>query len=546
MSFTPPASVTGPQPNREALGLDGIDRTDISPSARRADAGTFSELLNETIAKAPQSTSNAGQSETIRTGHVAATSETPAVMSRGKIVNTGKPLDLAIEGQGCFVLTDGQRDVYARTGSFAIDANLNVVDPATGYHLKRIGANGEADGFQTPGSSSIRIPYNTPLPAKATSEITVSGNLSANGAFPVLQKQKIASDMAYTYDNGTPADETTRISRLDQYSGVFASGTVTFGGCRKNGEQVDTGLPLTIDQSTTLGDIIGHLNANVLDGATASLVNGRIQIIDDVGGYSRTDMTMSYSGEGSLATGAYFNVLTPGAEESCDVEFNVCDSRGGKHALSAAFVRTNTPNTWDMVLTSMTGDTSELTISDRRINGINFDADTGSYVGPRGSDPPQFVIAFASDKSNPQTIRINMGTEGQLNGLTQFAGNSTAGADSQDGYGPGALSTVSVDNRGTIVGAFSNGVKKDIGTVQIAMFRNTAGLERISNGYYVPTAGSGAPLPERAMAGGAGAVHSGALEKSDSDVATDFINMIQAQNSYRPNDILKELTGLIG
>jgi len=546
MSFTPPASVTGPQPNREALGLDGIDRTDISRSARGADAGTFSELLNETITKASQSTSDVGQTETIHRGQAAAINETPTIMSEGKIVNTGKPLDLAIEGLGCFVLTDGRRDVYARTGSFAVDANLNVIDSATGYRLKRIGADGESDGFQTPGSSTIRIPYNMPLPAKATSEIAVSGNLSANGAFPVPQRQKIASYPAYTYDNGAPADETTRISRLDQYSGIFASGTVTFGGCDKDGEPFDAGLSLAVDQSTTLGDIIGHLNANVLDGATASLVNGRIQIIDDVGGYSRTDMTMSYTGEGSLAGPAYFEILTPGAEESRNVEFSVYDSRGGKHALSAAFVRTDTPHTWDMVLTSVEDDAGQPAIFDRRINAITFDADTGSYIGPRGSDPPQFVIAFAGDKSNPQTIRVNMGTAGQLNGLTQFAGNSTAGADSQNGYGPGVLSTVSVDNSGAIVGAFSNGVKKDIGTVQIAMFRNIAALERISNGYYVPTAGSGVPLGGRALAGGAGAVRSGALEKSDSDVATDFTNMIQAHNSHRPNNILKELTGLIG
>jgi flagellar hook protein FlgE len=129
--------------------------------------------------------------------------------------------------------------------------------------------------------------------------------------------------------------------------------------------------------------------------------------------------------------------------------------------------------------------------------------------------------------------------------LTEFAGNSTAAVKNQDGYGPGRLSTVSVNNAGEVVGVFSNGIKKSIATVQIATFRDESALERLGNGYYVPSAGSGIPVAGRAMTNGAGALRSGALEKSDSDVAADFANMIQARSDYRPNEILRELTGFI-
>jgi flagellar hook protein FlgE len=139
-----------------------------------------------------------------------------------------------------------------------------------------------------------------------------------------------------------------------------------------------------------------------------------------------------------------------------------------------------------------------------------------------------------------------MGTAGKLDGLTQFAGNSTAAAENQDGYGPGVLSTVDINQKGTVVAAFSNGIKKSIGAVQIATFRSAAALERTPDGYYVPSTGSGMPVIGRAMAGGAGVVRSGALEKSDSDVAADFINMFQARGTYRSNDMLQDLTGLIG
>jgi flagellar hook protein FlgE len=148
---------------------------------------------------------------------------------------------------------------------------------------------------------------------------------------------------------------------------------------------------------------------------------------------------------------------------------------------------------------------------------------------------------------------MSLGTAGQLNGLTQFAANSTAVAREQDGYQAGRLSTVSVNNEGILIGAFSNGIKKNIATIQVALFQNTAGLEAVGSGYFIPSANSGEAVATQAMTGGAGSVHGGSLERSNADVATEFVNMIQAQNGFQANartirvanDILNELSGLI-
>ncbi len=191
----------------------------------------------------------------------------------------------------------------------------------------------------------------------------------------------------------------------------------------------------------------------------------------------------------------------------------------------------------------------------RRIENITFDATNGYYTGVTGgaTNPSEFEISYTNDPLNPQTIAIDFGTVGQLNGLTQFAGNSTAVAKDQDGYEAGQLSTVSVNNAGIVIGAFSNGIKKDIGAIQISLFQNTSGLESMGSGYFTSSANSGVPVATQAMSGGAGSVHGGALEKSNSDVATQFVSMIQAQNGFQANartirvanDILRELSSLI-
>jgi flagellar hook protein FlgE len=137
--------------------------------------------------------------------------------------------------------------------------------------------------------------------------------------------------------------------------------------------------------------------------------------------------------------------------------------------------------------------------------------------------------------------------------LTQFAGNSTAVAREQDGYEAGNLTAVSVSNEGVLTGAFSSGVKKDLATLQIALFNNPGGLLNVGGGSFAPSANSGGAVATQAMRSGAGSIHGGALEKSNADVATEFVSMIEAQNGFQANartirvanDILRELTSLI-
>ncbi len=669
MSLALSAGVTGLQAHQKMLDVAGNNLANVNTTAFKASNITFSELLSETIKKASQPTGTVGGTNPQQMGTGVGVAGISPNMTQGSIVNTGNPLDLALEGEGYFVVSDGQQGVFTRAGAFAVDANSIMVDPATGYRVQRIGAIGESDGFQVAGNSDLNIPYGVPMPAQLTSTITVSGNLSSDATLATPQAQVLGSNITYSA-SGTAAVGTTLIADLTEYTGTMVSGgMITFSGYKPDGTALGstptTDLTMDVTPTTTLNDVLSWLNTDegtaavneqqtisstatdgtftmsfggqttgaltwddsaadiqaALEGlstigagnvacaggilpanvtvafqnslagqdaamitvdntsmtggtatvaetvtgravqgvlgstATASLLNGQIRITDAATGYSKSDLTMAYDGDGTLTTPAYFEMLTVGGNEVKSVNIMAYDSQGGKHVFSGAFVRTDTANTWDMVLTSISGNINEITIPNRRIENITFDTTNGYYTGVTGgtSNPSEFVISFANDPLNPQTIALDFGTVGQLNGLTQFAGNSTAVAKDQDGYEAGQLSTVSVNNGGIVIGAFSNGIKKDIGAIQISLFQNTTGLESIGNGYYTSSANSGVPVATQAMSGGAGSVHGGALEKSNSDVATQFVSMIQAQNGFQANartirvanDILRELSSLI-
>jgi flagellar hook protein FlgE len=564
MSYALSSGVSGLQAHQEMLDVAGNNLANVNTTAFKASRVGFAELLSQTIEQASQPTERVGGTNPQQMGTgVSAVSIAPN-MVQGSIVNTGRPLDAAIEGEGYFVANDGARALYTRGGAFGVDAAGYLVDPATGYRIQRIGLTGESDGFQTPGDSNMRIPYGTALPAKATSSVTLTGNLSSDAAGSP-KAQVLTSSMTYTMD-GTEALGTAQIDQLDQFSGgaaaggelgtvagVAQTGLITISGYKPDGTALAAGLTFTVGATTTVNDLLTHLNTNVLTGATASLANGQIRITDTATGYSKSDLTFTYSGAGKLTTPPYFEVTTVGGTESKNANIAVYDSQGGKHVLSATMVRTDAVNTWDVILTSVTGDVQNIDPANRRINGLSFDPLTGAFMGIPDTETGSFVVTFSHDTTHPQTVSLDLGTIGSFDGLTQFAGNSTAVAREQDGYESGSLSAVSVSSDGTIVGAFTNGVKKDLATLQIALFNNPAALQSTGGGYYVASANSGGAVATQAESTGAGVIHGSALEKSNADVATEFVNMIEAQNGYQANartirvatEILTELTNLI-
>ncbi|MHC4395231.1 MAG: flagellar hook protein FlgE [Planctomycetota bacterium] len=567
MSFALSAEVTKLQTHQNMLDVAGNNLANANTTAFKSSRITFAELLSETIKKASQPTATVSSTNPQRMGSGVAIVGIAPNMGQGNIVNTGNPLDLAIEGEGYFVLSDGEQEIYTRSGTFAVDANLSLVDPATGYIVQRIGSVGESDGFQTAGNSDVHVPYDVAMPAKATTEVTVSGNLSADATLSRPQTNKLTSNIVYTTNNGITATGNTDIDDLDQFSGSFVgTGTLSISGFNHDGTGLTVGSTLSVDADTDLDAAVSYINTILsaaanqnADGSneTASLSNGRIVITDGSRGYSKSDVELAYvpSGGGeSLKMPVYFEISTIGGEEIKNINITVYDSQGSAHVLTGAFVRTDTADTWDMIMTSITGDVSCIDMDDRRIEGIKFDAGGGSYSGLNTTtESSEFVVTFGHDPSSPQTIAVLMGTVGEFDGLTQFAGNSTAVAREQDGYEAGRLSSVSVNNEGIVIGAFSNGIKKNIAALQVALFQNTAGLESVGNGYCIPSANSGMAVATQALTDGAGSIHGGALEKSNADVANEFVTMIQAQNGFQANaqtitvanDILRELTNFI-
>jgi flagellar hook protein FlgE len=495
-------------------------------------------------------------------------------MTQGNISATGQDLDCAIDGEGYFVLNDGTQNIYTRIGSFAVDSDNTLVDPATGYKVQRIGTSGESEGFQVASDSSIHIPWDASLPANATSSITVNGNLRTSGPASAATYQKITSDLAYTISSGASiAATTTLITALDQFDvGTQATpyGTIEITGVGADGATALAVGDYTVTAASTVQNMLDWISGKYAN-ATATLnSDGKITLTSDTSGYSQEMITdleytekVAGTSDDTFTDPTYFELTTAGGNDIKSFNITVFDSMGDSHVLTGNFVKTDTTNTWDLVIRSVTGevtgtwagyDIANSSSLNRRVSGVQFAAD-GSYNGLFSvSEPLLFGVKFTNNPTTTQNITLDLGTEGEFTGLTQFASEqSSASALSQDGYEAGSLASISIDNSGTVVGTFSNGVKKDVASLQMSVFQNPGGLEAVGNGYFLASSNSGDAVAGLAATGGAGTITGKSLEQSNVDVATEFVNMMQAQNGFQANartirianDVLRELTNLI-
>jgi flagellar hook protein FlgE len=568
------AAVTGLKAHQNMLDVAGNNLANVNTVGYKSGSITFAELLSQTVKKASGPSGTLGGINPQQLGNGVGIATITRNMTQGGIFSTGQDLDVAIDGSGYFVLSDGLQPVYTRIGSFAVDSNNTLVDPATGYKVQRPSdsSEGEAEGFQTDGDNSIHIPWDAAMPARATTSVTINGNLRSIASASDATAQTISGDLALTTGSGaSAASATTYISDLDQWNtalGVGVMGTIRVEGVKEDGTtsftQDVTWTGATAGAGDTMQDILDQVTA-LFDSSTATLDSSGKIVVTSADGYSRANITsMAYEAVGtdSLSVPTFFTPDNAGGNDSKTFNVTVYDSYGAEHVLTGTFVKTDTANTWDLVIPSISGETTPTWNGyninsgayNRRILGITFNSD-GSYNDLASASATLTIgVQFSNNPGVTQTITLDLGTPGEFAGLTQFqTQQSSAAALTQDGYEAGSLSSVSIDESGMVIGSFTNGEKVPVAALQIGVFQNPGGLEAVGDGYFTPTANSGTAVETMAASGGAGTITGKSLEGSNVEVATEFVNMMQAQNGFQANartirvanDILRELTNLI-
>ncbi|HRX17316.1 MAG TPA: flagellar hook protein FlgE, partial [Spirochaetota bacterium] len=134
-----------------------------------------------------------------------------------------------------------------------------------------------------------------------------------------------------------------------------------------------------------------------------------------------------------------------------------------------------------------------------------------------------------------RTLRLNLGTSGMINGITQFSSPSTTKGVEQDGYSMGYMEAFNIDNSGVITGVYSNGIQRPIGQVAMSVFTNPQGLTAVGENLFEMSNNSGLANIGEANQGGRGKIVAGTLEMSNVDLSDQFTDMIITQRGFQAN-----------
>lgn len=229
-----------------------------------------------------------------------------------------------------------------------------------------------------------------------------------------------------------------------------------------------------------------------------------------------------------------------------ETAITVYDSLGNQHDLKLQFWKT-AADTWSWQVDG-TNLPSGFTPPNSTPQTLKFDT-TGILDTVAPTDPP--VVTFTPQGADPVSLTLDLGGK-TVNGITSFAGTSTAVLKDQDGYAAGQLENFSIDRTGMITGAFTNGTNVVLGQIVMADFNNPGGLLRVGDNMYAVSGNSGGAVLGYALEGVQSTLTSGALEMSNVDLAQEFTNMIVTQRGFQANsrvitnsdEMLQELVNL--
>lgn len=548
--------ISGLNAHQRMLDVVSNNIANANTTAYKTQRTLFADLVYDTIKPAsnPLATTMGGTNPS-QVGAGVQISAIDRMEIAGVLEQTGVPLDMAIDGDGYFLVSNGTEDFYTRDGAFSIDAQNRLVTKNAGLRVVRYGTVGEPDGatigFQTPGDDGIVVPLGATIPGQPTTAVQLQGNL--NPRSDTERAERLLSLSAWT-DSTTsaPATAGTLLNDLVGNSADYVAGdSIRISGTDFDGSTID--VPFAVTATTTVGDLITAING-AFPGSTASLVGGQIALESNTPGETQLDLRLADSNAAGQQGRTDFSsnpmrVQYEGAfNETYTTHALFYDERGVEHHLDLQFEYV-AENVWNLTATL---DPSSGVILDGAVSSITFD-DSGSSPQVLGTGSGDALMTFQiNGLSAPQTLQFSFGTPGQFDGLTFQAGASSVHFD-QDGYAPGTISNVEVNADGVLYGIATNGERVALAQIAVAYFDNPAGLAVVGGNLLTGTVNSGSALVGPGADGGRGAVRGGSLEASNVDLAREFTQLIIAQRGFSANartitvtdELLQELINII-
>lgn len=288
--------------------------------------------------------------------------------------------------------------------------------------------------------------------------------------------------------------------------------------------------------------------ANAGAGTNAATTNPK-NMSFNITAYSNKQGTVSTNDAFAKIFKAFDGVLTVGGQikESEQLKLSafsagleIYDSLGSKHTLEVQFVKQSTTqdggNEWQMII--RVPEPAEINTTGEGPTNIIVGTARFNNDGSLANYTPRTINFSPNNGAAPnQQIKLSFGTSGSNDGLVSSNSASTLTGQATDGYTSGNLKpdAIRVDDKGNILGEFTNGKTFAVAKIAMASVANNSGLEEIGGNLFKVTANSGAIVVGEAGTGGRGEMKTSALEMSNVDLSRSLTELIIIQRGYQAN-----------
>jgi flagellar hook protein FlgE len=554
--------LSGLMSNSRRLDTIGNNIANVNTIAFKSNRMTFSPTFSRNFSLGTAPGDFTGGSNPGQIGLGVSISGTQRNFSNGAIGVTGVATDMAIEGDGFFIVENAGQRAFTRAGSFLRNPHNDLVTQS-GAQVLGFGVDEQFNIIEGE-LVGLNIPVGTMTLAEATRNVLFNGNLNASGEISttgsVHESRGYFTDAAMTI----PVTGGTNLATTDVYVSDGDGGStlafdstatgrqITLSGVEKGGKDLGTAVFAingaavegTDDFGTTFQDFMDFMDQYLgldgsdvgdgsnLGGSISLNANGQLVIVGNEGTVQdlvidSSDLSVSNAGAG-LGSPMVMQKTADADGESVRTSFVVYDSLGSPITIDLTFVLQSTSasggTTWEFIAESEGNDALDRLLS---LGEVTFDANGGFVTASNQS----FAVERTNGAVNPLTVSMDFESDAAtISSLADSASNFAAVF--QDGSPIGTLAAFSIGEDGAISGAFTNGLTRTIGQIALAKFSNPEGLVDVGDNLFHTGANSGTPLITKPSDFGTGRVVGGALELSNVDLSQEFINMILASTGY--------------
>jgi flagellar hook protein FlgE len=559
------SGVSGMNTNSQAMSVIGNNLANTNTIGFKGSRTLFSDLLSSTVF---------GAGGASQVGRGVGMSKVDSIFSQGTFETTDSDTDLAIEGDGFFMLKEigNSTSFFSRAGAFRFDKDGYLVNPE-GFRVQGKSFDPNTNELVPGDPADIMVETTSLVPAKVTDLLTLNSNLDAGTvaiASPTsaltiastLNSAAVAIPAATLFDPALPAtyDLSTTSTTYDNLGESHAITTyfrkddvaANTWNCYWSAQD-DAGLPLGNGAgsapSATL--VFNPLTGALISGGTDTITATEL---DWGNGSTPTAITLTHNSTQSAATSSVTSQTQNGRGLPFDpantttydyaASTQTYDTQGNPHIVTTYFRKDSASNTWNWYWSAKDSRNASLGSTEGSLPAgqIVFNADGKLMSGGTGS-----IAATELDWGNgstPTAIDVNFET-------TQFNNVSKVISQEQNGFASGNLTNITIDDEGVVISSFSNGEQTKIANISLAKFTNPNGLKLVGSNLFLASDLSGVPqvgLPGPEL----GKIFTNSLEQSNVDMGKEFVNMITVQRGFQANskiittvdELLSELINL--